>query len=484
LLPPSGRAADRRAGTIYALASAMPVQRAGSGIAVIRLSGAAVREALLRLTGAGEALPVPRQAALRLFRHPLSGEPIDRGLLLWFPGPASFTGEDCAEFHVHGGRAVITAMLEALAAIEGCRLAAPGEFARRSFEHGKLDLTAVEAIADLVAAETAAQRRQALRQLEGELGRLYDGWRSRLLRALAHLEAELDFADEDLPSDVAERVLPELAGLRNEIGMHLADRRGERLREGYCIAIVGPPNVGKSSLLNRLARREAAIVSPVPGTTRDLVEVHLDLGGYPVLVVDTAGLRDSTDPVEQEGVRRAQRRAREADLRLLVLAADPSGAPPDWAAALTLVDGNDASHPAADIGVLNKADLLPERAAERLTAAGAAGGLDVVATSARSGAGIDGLVGRLRAAIESAAGDAQPASWTEMPPLTQHRHREALGRCVAALDRALAAAGAAAALELVAEDARIAAREIGRITGRVDVEDILDIVFRDFCIGK
>src|SRR5579872_2546360 len=295
--------------TIYALSSGRPP----AAIAVVRVCGPRAGAALESLIG---RLPKPRQAALARVRDPASGEVIDEALALWFPGPHSETGEDMAELQLHGGHAVIAAVLEALASIEGCRLAEPGEFTRRAFENGRLDLTAVEGLADLIAAETPAQRRQAFRQLKGLIGDRAEAWRRQLIEALALVEARIDFSDEaDVPEDL---VAPALAGvrqLRAEIASALADGgRGERLRDGLVVAIAGPPNAGKSTLLNRLARREAAIVSPYVGTTRDVIEVHLDLEGFPLTLLDTAGIRDSDDPVEREGVRRAAERAGAADL--------------------------------------------------------------------------------------------------------------------------------------------------------------------------
>src|SRR5216683_3029762 len=297
--------------TIYA-----PATAAGrAAIAIIRLSGPGSAEAVAALAG---KLPPPRVARHVRLRDPDTGEELDDAIALWFPAPHSVTGEDVAEFHVHGSRAVIAAVMAVLGR-QGLRLAAPGEFTRRAFLNDKLDLVQAEAVADLAAAETEAQRRQALRQLDGRLGELYRDWGDRLLRLLAHLEAAIDFPDEDLPPEIEARVAAETAELAAEIERHLADgHRGERLRDGIAVAIVGPPNAGKSSLLNRIARREAAITSPVAGTTRDIVEVAIDLAGYPVVLADTAGLRDSDDVVEQEGLRRALRRAEEAEIRLFV----------------------------------------------------------------------------------------------------------------------------------------------------------------------
>lgn len=431
-----------------------------AGVAVIRVSGPGAGPAVAALAG---RLPAPRHATLATLRDPASGEVLDRGLVLWFPAPHSFTGEDVAEFHIHGGRAVTAGLMEGLGRLSDLRPAEPGEFARRAFDNGRLDLTEAEAIADLVGAETAAQRRQALRQMGGELGRLYEGWRERLLRALAHLEAELDFADEDLPEVLGAAAAADLAALGRAIAAHLDDgRRGERLRDGIQIAILGPPNAGKSRLLNRLARRDVAIVSERAGTTRDVIEVHLDLGGLPVILADTAGLREPGDDIEGEGVRRTRLRAAEADLRLLVF--DIRDWPRLDRATLALAG-------AESVVVLNKADLaggaLPDAPAPLP-------GRPMLALSARTGQGVPDLLAWLeRWAGERLSGAAGPA-------LTRERHRQALVACRTALDRA----AVAVLPELAAEDIRLAVRALGRITGRVDVEDVLDAIFQEFCIGK
>ena len=418
--------------------------------------------------------------------------------MLWFPGPTSARGEDVAEFHVHGSRAVLAAMTQALRRL-GLRLAEPGEFTRRAFVNGKLDLVQAEAIADLAAAETEAQRRQALRQLDGELGDLYRGWSQRLTRTLAHLEAAIDFPDEDLPSEIEDRILGETEVLITEVERHLADgHRGERLRDGIMVAIIGPPNAGKSTLINKIARRDAAITSPVAGTTRDIVEVVVDLEGYPVVLADTAGLRDSEDVVEREGLRRALRRAEEAEIRLFVFDAR---CPEEARGA--------AAWPRPDtILVANKIDLLPASpllpSGERrkaphpnpLSACGEREGpakregeggqvtdirrfswggfpQEAIVVSALTGEGIDALLSALGERV------AQTCR-IEAPVLTRARHRQALEEAVSSLRRALGAA----LPELRAEDLRLALRSLGRITGSIDVEDLLDMIFRDFCIGK
>lgn len=434
--------------TIFAPAT--PAGR--GGVAVLRISGPGAGSALQVLTG--RALPAPRLATLAELRDPADAMPLDRGLALWFPGPASYTGEDVVELHLHGGRAVTRGVVEALSRIEGLRPAEPGEFTRRAFLAGKLDLTEAEAVADLVDAETKAQRLQALRQLGGALGALYEGWRSALIRALAMTEAALDFPDEGLPPDLvaeAERIVAEVSAA---IAAHLDDAgRGERLREGVHIAILGPVNAGKSSLLNALARRDAAIVSDRPGTTRDVVEVALDLRGFPVVLADTAGLRDTADEIEAEGIRRSHRRAAEADLRLVIRdAGEPVSADP------ALGPGPDT------IRVVNKIDRAP----------GAPQAEDEIALSIRTGAGLDRLLDVLAEAVERRlTGDGSPA-------LTRARHRAALEDACDALARV----PSAPLPELAAEDLRLALRAIGRITGRVDVEDMLDLLFGSFCIGK
>jgi tRNA modification GTPase len=442
--------------TIFALSSG----HGRAGVAVIRVSGPAAGPALARLAG---PLPKPRYAALRTLRSP-AGEVLDGALVLWLPGPRSETGEDMAELHVHGGRAVIAGVLEALGAVAGCRMAEPGEFARRSFENGKIDLTAAEALADLVDADTAAQRRQALRQAGGALARLYDGWRAALIEAQALTEAAIDFSDE---GDVGERTATDareaVARLLPQLRAHLDDgRRGEILREGFRVAIAGPPNAGKSSLLNALARREAAIVSEEAGTTRDVIEVTLDLGGVPVILSDTAGIREAEGKVEREGIRRAVAHARAADL--VVWLADATGPSPPQPPADLVGQG------AALIRALNKVDLLRGDGQGPVAADG------TFRISAQTGAGLPALTDAIarRATMGARA--------SEAPAITQVRHRQLLEACAAALEAYLA--GDPAAPELRAEDLRRAATALGRITGRVDVEDVLGAIFGRFCIGK
>jgi tRNA modification GTPase len=454
--------ADRS--TIFALSSGRPP----AAIAVVRISGPQARAALERLAG---RVPQARQAALVRVREPASGEVIDEGLALWFPAPHSETGEDVAELQLHGGQAVIAAVLQALAAVEGCRLAEPGEFTRRAFDHGKLDLTAVEGLGDLIFAETPAQRRQAFRQLKGLIGDRAETWRCKLIEALALVEARIDFSDEaDVPEDLIAPAAEVARSLRDEIAAALADgRRGERLREGLVVAIAGPPNAGKSTLLNRLARREAAIVSPYAGTTRDVIEVHLDIHGYPVTILDTAGIRDSAEPIEQEGIRRARARAAEADLVLWVTDVSAAGRTQETMPELSVT----APHWLIE----NKIDL-----AKCGTPARSMGKHEdefIFSLSATEGEGLDALM----AALARFARDYFTGA--ESAVVTRARHRQALDQTVAALDRAIGEmADSRSREELIAEELRHATSALGRLTGRVDVEDVLDKIFRDFCIGK
>ncbi|MFC7395904.1 tRNA uridine-5-carboxymethylaminomethyl(34) synthesis GTPase MnmE [Chelatococcus sp. GCM10030263] len=435
---------DHGGDTIVALATG----RARAAIAVLRLSGPASRFVLETIAG---SCPPPRQARLRRLRRPATGEILDHGLVLWLPGPGSFSGEDMAEFHLHGGHAVVAAVLEAILGLPHCRLAEPGEFSRRAFLAGKLDLSAAEGIADLVDAETEAQRRQALRQMDGALTATVEGWRDRLIACLAEVEAELDFSDEgDVVTD-STATAEEIAHIRDEMTAVLADgRRGERLREGFTVVIAGPPNAGKSTLLNRMLQREAAIVSPIAGTTRDIIEARLDFDGLPVVLVDTAGLRDTQDPLEEEGVRRARARAETADL---VLALEAVDSPPQ----LT------SEAPTARLfRVWTKRDLAPPPH-----------GFEGIAISAKTGEGVEHLLDLLASEAARAVGDGSAL-------VTRERHRRALTDAVEALQHYRGTAGP----ELLAEDLRLALRALGRVTGRVGVEDILDRVFSTFCIGK
>jgi tRNA modification GTPase len=452
--------------TIFALSSGRPP----AAIAVVRISGPRARFALETMIG---RVPEPRRAVLARVRAPATGETIDEAIALWLPGPGSESGEDMAELQLHGGRAVIAAVLAALGRLEGFRMAEPGEFTRRAFENGRLDLTAVEGLADLIYADTEMQRRQAFRQLKGFLGNRAEDWRRRLIEALALVEAGIDFSDEaDVPEDLIGPALEKARALGAEIEAALAEAsRGERLREGLVVAIAGPPNAGKSTLFNRIARREAAIVSPLPGTTRDVLEIHLDLDGSPVTVLDTAGIRDSDDPIEQMGVERARARAAEADLVLWVV--DAGGMKN---CNIDSVNGGGRQ----SWLIMNKIDLLITVGLERGRNESKMPFKRVCSVSALTGEGMSHLLNLISEHARGFLGTGEAAL------VTRERHRRALEEASAAIGRACAegSAGSAARVDLIAEELRLASRALGRLTGRVDVEDILDVIFRDFCIGK
>ena len=443
--------------TIFALATA-PGRAA---VAVVRISGPGSVAALMALTDRSVA---PRRASVRTLSD-ASGEAIDTALVLRFAGPHSYTGEDCVELHLHGGRGVVDSVTQALLAL-GLRLAEPGEFTRRAFENGKLDLDQAEAVADLVDAETANQTRQALGQLAGALGVRYRSWRDRLIDALARLEAAVDFPDEEIPADVGGQVRAALSALADEIDAAVDDAsRGQRVREGYRIAVIGAPNSGKSSLINALSGRDMAIVTPTPGTTRDVIEAHLSLDGFSVVAADTAGLRETADPIEGEGVRRARRWAAEADLRLWVV--DGSASNSAWRQALADVRPG-------DICVLNKSDLPRGADASAAERAAMDAAVEVINLSiARQGAGplMAALSRRLRSDLTGA----------EFPAATRTRHAALLREASEQLHGALQAG---VEPELAAENIRLAARALARISGRIDAEDILGRLFATFCIGK
>jgi tRNA modification GTPase len=458
--------------TIFAVSSGRPP----SAISIVRVSGPQAGAALTLLAG---KIPEPRMATRALLRD-RDRQPIDDAVTLWFPGPASATGEDVAEFHAHGGRAVLAALFAALSDFDNMRAAEPGEFTRRAFENGKLDLTEAEGLDDLIHADTDRQRRQALRQLKGLLGDRARDWRAQIIEASALIEAGIDFSDEaDVPAELIAPALKKIKTLLGEIQRVLAAQgHGERLREGLVVAIAGPPNVGKSTLMNQLARREVAIVSPHAGTTRDVIEVQLDLDGYPVTVIDTAGIRETADPVEQEGVRRARARAAEADLVLwLVDAHDEKnleksleqGAAPAWVVRNKIdldavetdaaVPGIDALSPGQPIGVLEQT----QRHAD-------------FEISASRGDGIPELIAAMIVFAQDYFGAGEGGL------ISRERQRKLLQETAVSLQRSLSAIQEGE--ELAAEDLRIAARSLGRLLGRVDVEDVLDVIFREFCIGK
>ena len=437
--------------TIFALSSGRPP----SAIAIVRVSGPQAGPAL---TALGGKIP-PARTATRVLLRDVDGQPLDDAVVLWFPGPASATGEDVAEFHVHGGRAVLTTVFAGLASLENMRAAEPGDFTRLAFENGKLDLTEAEGLDDLIHADTDRQRRQALRQLKGLLGDRARDWRARIIEASALIEAGIDFSDEgDVPAELIVPALGKIRTLLEEIEKVLAAQgQSERLRDGLVVAIAGPPNVGKSTLMNQLARREVAIVSPHAGTTRDVIEVQLDLDGYPVTVIDTAGIRETDDPVEQEGVRRARARAAEADLVLWLADAanekvEHSGPTPVWLVR-NKIDLDEASRPMADTAIRTGFWI-----------------------SAKSGDGVPELIAGLVGFAEGYFGAA------EVGLISRVRQRLLLQETASSLHRSMDVAEEGE--ELAAEELRVAAHSLGRLLGRVDVEDILDVIFREFCVGK
>ncbi len=433
--------------TIYALSSGAPP----SGVSVIRISGPLTRDLLARLTG---SVPPDRLASYRTIRA-RNNQPIDSGLVLFFPAPNSFTGEDVAELQIHGSKAVLAALFQALGDTPAVRMAIEGEFSRRAFENGKLDLVEVEGLADLIGAETEMQRRLAVEHSAGGVSAVYDSWAERLTRARALIEAELDFADEDdVPGSVSDMVWADMDRLRNDIGLHLdAASAGEIIRDGFKVVIAGAPNAGKSSLLNALARRDVAIVTDIAGTTRDVLQVDLDIDGYLVKLYDTAGLREADDRVEMEGVRRARVALRDADLVLLLVDVSDPVIPADLDQAL----------PHVRVGT--KKDLI-ETGSDRYD----------LQISTATGEGLP----ELRALIGRVVKERFDGLSMAIP--SRQRHKDSLAKCLAALDAAISQSETN--LELRTEQLRLAAEYLGRITGRVDVEQLLDVIFSEFCIGK
>lgn len=457
--------------TIYALSSA----GGKAGVSVIRVSGPKAWDSLQALT-LDQSVAQPRLARTYHLKNPKTGTVIDHALVIGFKTPHSFTGEDVIEYHCHGSPAVLEEFFEALSAMDGHRMAEHGEYTRRAFENGKLDLTEAEAVADLIDAETKAQKDQALHQMGGALSALYTGWAEDLTRALAYIEAIIDFPDEDVPDTETARALPAIQKLQTEISHHLDDgRRGERLRDGIKIAVIGAPNAGKSSLVNLMTKRDIAIVSDLAGTTRDIIEAHLNIGGFPVILADTAGLRpeqmtddksaqsDKTkhDAIEGEGIRRALDYANNADIRLLVFDATEAQFNP---ATLDLIRPQ-------DIVIINKIDLTHNN----IPSFHVKLARPPIEISTRHNENIDTLIDAVARQIKSLFGGAR-----DTPSLTRQRHRTQLEDCLTSLETAITMSEP----ELMAQDLRFAVNALGRITGRVDVEDLLDVIFRDFCIGK
>ena len=442
--------------TIYALSSGPGI----SGVAVVRVSGKETAEVVKKLTG--EELPSPRVATLKKFNKIDTNELIDEGVIIWFPGPNSYTGEDLAEFHVHGSRAVVSALHSSISKIKNCRLAEPGEFTKIAFQNGKINLLKAESIADLVSSETEIQRKQAIKIMSGKSSDQFNSWREKLLKILSHVEAKIDFPDEDLPKDILSEIQKTSDQVSSEIEKILDDQKvGERIREGFKIAIVGPINAGKSSLLNYLSKRDVAIVSEIAGTTRDVIETHLNLDGYPVVVSDTAGIRDSKNEIEKKGIKLALNRAEDADLKLVIIDAknvDFTGVLKD------LVDEN-------AILVVNKSDLLNGKLNDKLKK------YDHILISIKNNSNLDKLILKIKSKLENkflSHGDIL---------ITRERHRQHLEQCINHLQNFKNKNGSEE-FDKAAEDLRLATRHLGMIVGKVDVEEILGSIFNDFCIGK
>ena len=442
--------------TIYALSSGPGT----AGIAVIRVSGKNTVQVIKKLTGS--QLPKPRVATLKKFNKNGGKELIDEGVIIWFPAPNSYTGEDLAEFHVHGSRAVIKAMQSSIAKIKNCRLAEPGEFTKRAFQNGRINLLKAESIADLISAETEIQRKQALKIMSGKSSDKFNSWREKLLKILSHVEAKIDFPEEDLPKNIIKKIQKTSNGILNEIKKTLNDQRvGERIREGFKIAIVGPPNSGKSSLLNYLSKRDAAIVSETAGTTRDIIETHLNLDGYPVIVSDTAGIRNSKNEIEKKGIKIALKRAQDADLKLVIITAKNV----DFNSVLRELLIKNA------ILVVNKSDLLKKKLNMKFR------NYEHVLISIKKESNLDKLIVKIKSKLKN------KFTTNEDILITRERHRQNLINCVQHLEK-FQKKKTARDLDKSAEDLRLATRHLGMIVGKVDVEELLGSIFNDFCIGK
>ena len=442
--------------TIYALSTGPGI----AGIAIIRVSGKNTADVIKKITG--NKLPNPREATRRKFNYINTNELIDEGVLLWFPAPNSYTGEDLAEFHVHGSRAVITALHKTIAQIENCRLAEPGEFTKRAFQNGKISLLKAESIADLISSETEIQRKQALKIMSGKSSNQFNSWRAKLLKILSHVEAKIDFPDENLPKDILIDIQKTSDQVSFEIQKTLNDQKvGEKIREGFKIAIIGPTNAGKSSLLNYLSKRDVAIVSETAGTTRDVIETHLNLDGYPVIVSDTAGIRDSKDEIEQKGVKLALHRADDADLKLVIIDGNSNDLNK------TLKDFVDENA----ILVVNKSDLLNGNLNEKFKKH------EYVLISIKNNYNLDQLISKIKNKLKN------KFISNEDILITRERHRQHLEHSITYLKSFKNKKGSKE-FDKAAEDLRLATRQLGMIVGKVDVEELLDSIFNDFCIGK
>ena len=442
--------------TIYALSTGSGV----SGLAVIRVSGKNASHVVKKITGS--RLPQPRVATFKKFNKNGQKNLIDEGVVIWFPAPNSYTGEDLAEFHIHGSRAVIKAMHFAISKIKNCRLAEPGEFTKRAFQNGKINLLKAESIADLISAETEIQRKQALKIMSGKSSNKFLSWREKLLRILSHVEAKIDFPEEDLPKNMTKEIQKNSIMVTNEIKKTLNDQRvGERIREGYKIAIVGPPNSGKSSLLNYLSKRDAAIVSEVAGTTRDVIETHLNFDGYPVIVSDTAGIRNSKNEIEKKGIKIALNRAEDADLKLVIISARNV----DFTDVLKKLLNKKA------ILVVNKSDLVKGKLNKKFKK------YEHVLISIKKDSNLNKLIKKIKSKLKN------NFITSEDILITRERHRQNLVNCVSHLER-FQKKKLDQDFDKAAEDLRLATRQLGMIVGKVDVEELLGSIFNDFCIGK
>ncbi len=442
--------------TIYALSSGPGV----SGIAVIRVSGKLASKVVKSLTGTN--LPSPRVATLSKFNKNGGKELIDEGVIIWFPGPNSYTGEDLAEFHVHGSRAVVSAMQNAISKIKNCRLAEPGEFTKRAFQNGRINLLKAESVADLISSETEIQRKQAIKIMSGKSSDKYNSWRDKLLKILSHIEAKIDFPDEDLPKNIIKNIQQISSQVLEEIKKVLNDEKvGERIREGFKIAILGPPNSGKSSLLNYLSKRDVAIVSEIAGTTRDVIETHLNLDGYPVIASDTAGIRSSKNEIEKKGIKIALKRAEDADLKLIIVSAKNV----DFTGVLKGLLRKNA------ILVVNKSDLVKGKLNRKFRK------YEHVFISIKKESNLNKLISKIKSKLKN------KFTTTEDILITRERHRQNLINCVQHLEK-FQKKKSAQDFDKAAEDLRLATRHLGMVVGKVDVEELLGSIFNDFCIGK
>ena len=442
--------------TIFALSSGPGI----SGIAVIRVSGKNASKVVKKLTGS--KLPVPRVATLKKFSKNGDKETIDQGVIIWFPAPNSYTGEDLAEFHVHGSRAVIKAMHSAISKIENCRLAEPGEFTKRAFQNGRINLLKAESIADLISSETEIQRKQAIKVMTGSSSEIYNRWREKLLKTLSYVEAKIDFPEDDLPKDIISKIQKTSNGILNEIKKALDDQKvGERIREGFKVAIVGPPNSGKSSLLNYLSKRDVAIVSEIAGTTRDVIETHLNLDGYPVVVSDTAGIRRSKNEIEKKGIKIALKRAENADLRIVIVSAKNI----EFTRVLKNILTKNS------ILVVNKSDLIKKKLNIKFKK------YDHVLVSIKKDLNLNKLIKKIKSKLKN------KFLTSEDILITRERHRQNLINCVHHLEK-FNKKKSVYDFDKAAEDIRLATRHLGMIVGKVDVEELLGSIFNDFCIGK